>query len=188
VTNHLYTNSLPPPCGEGGEGVSVSPKTGGHVGFSGEIPSAELYLRAAAIACFCPIMRYHSEYNHHRKPSRDRTPWNIQERTGDCRVVPIYRRFAQLREAMVPYLIEQAWLAVETSRPLTRALCFEARADPEIWRWPHQYLLGDDLLVAPVVEPGAQTWGVYLPAGEMGGRLDRLCPRWAQHRGPRCAA
>jgi alpha-glucosidase (family GH31 glycosyl hydrolase) len=135
-------------------------------GFSGEIPTAELYLRAAAMACFCPIMQYHSEYNHHRQPSRDRTPWNIQERTGDSRVVPIYRRFAQLREAMVPYLIEQARLAIETSRPLMRALFFEAPADPEIWNWPYQYLLGDDLLVAPVVQPGTQTWRIFLPAGK----------------------
>lgn len=135
-------------------------------GFSGEIPSAELYLRAAAMACLCPIMQYHSEYNHHRKPSRDRTPWNIQERTGDPRVVPIYRRFAQLREALVPYLTAQARLAVESSRPLMRALCFESAADPEIWNWPYEYLLGDDLLVAPVVEPGAQTWRVYLPRGD----------------------
>ena len=135
-------------------------------GFSGEIPSAELYLRAAAMACFCPIMQYHSEYNHHRKPSRDRTPWNIQERTGDTRVVPIYRRFAQLRERLVPYLTEQARVAVLTSRPLMRSLCFDAPADKEIWNWPYEYLLGDDLLVAPVVEPGAQTWRLYLPAGK----------------------
>ncbi len=135
-------------------------------GFSGEIPSAELYLRAAAMACFCPIMQYHSEYNHHRKPARDRTPWNVQERTGDSRVLPIYRRFAQLRERLVPYLTDQARIAVETSRPLMRALCFEAPTDPEIWNWPYEYLLGDDLLIAPVVEPAAATWRIYLPSGQ----------------------
>jgi alpha-glucosidase (family GH31 glycosyl hydrolase) len=81
-------------------------------------------------------------------------------------VVPVYRRFAQLREALVPYLIAQARLAVESRRPLMRALCFEAPQDPEIWNWPYEYLLGDDLLVAPVVEPGAQTWRVYLPRGD----------------------
>ena len=73
-------------------------------GFSGEIPDAELYLRSAAMAAFCPIMQYHSEFNHHRVPSRDRTPWNIAERTGDPRVLPTYRAFARLREALVPYL------------------------------------------------------------------------------------
>jgi alpha-glucosidase (family GH31 glycosyl hydrolase) len=135
-------------------------------GFSGEIPSAELYLRAAAMACFCPIMQYHSEFNHHRQPSRDRTPWNIAERTGDPRVLPTYRRFAELREKLVPYLTEEAALSVTTSKPLMRALFFDVPDDPEIWNWPYEYFLGDDLLVAPVTEPGVESSRIYLPRGE----------------------
>jgi alpha-glucosidase (family GH31 glycosyl hydrolase) len=135
-------------------------------GFSGEIPSAELYLRAAAMACFCPIMQYHSEFNHHCAPSRDRTPWNMAARTGDVRVLPIYRRFAQLREALVPYLTEKAAVSVKTSKPLMRALFFDALDDPDIWSWPYEYFLGDDLLVAPVTEPDVESWQVYLPRGE----------------------
>lgn len=46
-----------------------------HGGFSGELPSAELYLRTGAMAVLSPIMQYHAEFNHHRTPSRDRTPW-----------------------------------------------------------------------------------------------------------------
>jgi alpha-glucosidase (family GH31 glycosyl hydrolase) len=46
-------------------------------GFSGPPPSPELYLRAAAASVFMPIMQYHSEFNHHQLPLRDRTPWNI---------------------------------------------------------------------------------------------------------------
>ncbi len=134
-------------------------------GFSGEIPSAELYLRAAAMACFCPIMQYHSEFNHHRRPSRDRTPWNTAERTGDPRVIPVYRRFARLRERLVPYLVEQARRSLETGRPLMRALLFDWPDDPAIWDHPLQYLLGDALLVAPVTEPAAERWRIYLPAG-----------------------
>jgi 1,3-alpha-isomaltosidase len=135
-------------------------------GFSGEIPDAELYLRAAAMACFCPIMQYHSEFNHHRQPCRDRTPWNITERTGDARVLTTYRGFARRRDRLVPYLVAQARLAVERSLPLMRALFFEWPDDPVIWDFPYQYLLGDDLLVAPVVRPGVEHWDVYLPAGE----------------------
>lgn len=134
-------------------------------GFSGEVPSAELYLRSAAAACFCPIMQYHSEFNHHREPSRDRTPWNIAERTGDERVIPVYRRFARLRQALVPYLAEQARRTVEDGRPLMRALFFETN-DERIWDAPLQYFLGDDLLVAPVTEPGASAWSVFAPEGE----------------------
>ena len=135
-------------------------------GFSGEIPDAELYLRAAAMATFCPIMQYHSEFNHHRRPSRDRTPWNIAERIGDPRVLPIFRRFARLRERLVPYVAEQARVSVASSRPLMRALAFEWPDDPVTWDYPYEYLLGDDLLVAPVVEPGARLQTVYLPAGD----------------------
>jgi alpha-glucosidase (family GH31 glycosyl hydrolase) len=133
-------------------------------GFSGEVPDAELYLRAAAMACFCPIMQYHSEFNRHRQPSRDRTPWNIAERTGDPEAVSIYRRFAELRESLVPYLIAQSVRSVTDGTPLMRALCFDWPDDPNIWDHPYQYLLGDDLLVAPVVEPGGEI-EIYLPAG-----------------------
>ncbi len=135
-------------------------------GFSGEIPDAELYLRSAAMACFCPIMQYHSEFNHHRRPSRDRTPWNIAERTGDPRVIPIYRHFAQLRDRLVPYLADHARRSVGRAVPLMRALCIEWPEDGAVWDYPFEYLLGDDLLVAPVVDPGRTDWEVYLPAGE----------------------
>lgn len=134
-------------------------------GFSGPIPTAELYLRSAAAACFCPIMQYHSEFNHHRTPSNDRTPWNIAERTGEPRALEGYRRFALLRERLQPYIAEQARLAVRRRLPLMRALFFEYD-DPRVWEFPYQYLFGDDLLVAPVTEPGADRWRVYLPRGE----------------------
>jgi alpha-glucosidase (family GH31 glycosyl hydrolase) len=135
-------------------------------GFSGQIPTAELYMRATAMATFCPIMQYHSEFDHHRRPSNDRSPWNIAERTGDPRVLPTFRRYARLRERLVPYLSEQARRSVASGRPLMRALAFEWPEDPGIWGFPHQYLLGDELLAAPVTEPGASTWEVYLPDGD----------------------
>ena len=71
-------------------------------GFSGPLPSAELYLRSAAAACFAPIMQYHSEFNHHREPSRDRTPWNIAEQSDDPAVLDVFRQFAHLREKARP--------------------------------------------------------------------------------------
>ncbi len=135
-------------------------------GFSGEIPNAELFLRAAAMASFCPIMQYHSEFNDHREPSRDRTPWNIAERSGDPGVLTVFRLFAELRERLVPYLVEQAARSVERGVPLMRALFFDWPHDPVVWDYPYQYLLGDALLVCPVTEPGAREIEVYLPDGE----------------------
>ncbi|MBN9181837.1 MAG: glycosyl hydrolase family 31, partial [Microbacterium sp.] len=134
-------------------------------GFSGEIPDAELYVRAAQASTFVPIMQYHSEFNHHRLPSGDRTPWNIAARTGDDRVIPVFRRYARLRERLVPYLAAAAAAAVSTDRPLMRPLFFEWPDDAAVWSAPTQWLLGDDLLVAPVLAPGLVRSDVYLPAG-----------------------
>ncbi len=134
-------------------------------GFSGPVPDAELYLRAAAAAAFMPIMQYHSEFHHHRPPMRDRTPWHVQETTGDQRVIPTFRRFAQLRDKLVPYLVDQAHITIAEGRPLMRALFFDHADDPEIWQHPLQYHLGDQLLVNPVTEPDQTEWTTYLPAG-----------------------
>ena len=135
-------------------------------GFSGDVPDAELYLRSAAAAAFVPIMQYHSEFNHHRTPSRDRTPWNIAERTGDDQVIPVFRRFTELRERLVPFLSVWAAAAIDAGEPLMRPLFFDFADDPVIWDHPLQWMLGPDLLVAPVLEPGVATWPVYLPEGE----------------------
>ncbi len=135
-------------------------------GFSGPIPDAELYLRATAMACLCPIMQYHSEFNHHQDPSIDRTPWNIAERTGDPGVIAIYRRFATLRTRLVDYLDEQADQSLRTSKPLMRHTCFDDPDDDTAWGFPLQYQLGDDLLVAPITTPGTTQIDVHLPDGE----------------------
>ncbi|MDR1078505.1 MAG: glycoside hydrolase family 31, partial [Propionibacteriaceae bacterium] len=134
-------------------------------GFSGPPPTPELYLRAGAASVFMPIMQYHSEYNHHRSPLRDRTPWNIAAASGDAEVVDDFRALVELRERLVPYLAAQAGRAIATDKPLMRALFFDHPHDPEIWRHPLQWRLGDALLVAPATEAGATSWEVYLPAG-----------------------
>ncbi|MCU6479513.1 TIM-barrel domain-containing protein [Arthrobacter sp. A2-55] len=135
-------------------------------GFSGDVPSVELYLRSAAAAAFVPIMQYHSEFNHHRKPSRDRTPWNIQATSGDHSVIPTFRELVELRERLIPYLAQQAGRAIDTGAPLMRPLYFDNIEDQEVWEHPLQWMLGEDLLVAPVTEEGARTWTAYLPKGE----------------------
>ncbi len=140
-------------------------------GFSGEIPDAELYIRAMQASAFVPIMQYHSEFNHHRRPSRDRTPWNIAERTGDGRVLPLVRRITHLRERLVPYLEREARVTIETDRPLMRPLFFDdpAHLDRAAARGadaPVQWMLGDDLLVTPVLQPGVESLELWIPEGE----------------------
>ena len=134
-------------------------------GFSGEIPSAELYLRAAAVAAFCPVMQYHSEFNEHRLPCRDRTPWNIAERIGDPDVISVYRFYANVRMNLLPYIYGEAWHSAQTGLPLMRAMWFEFPDDPVCRGLTDQYLFGRALLVAPVLEPASRQRRVYLPPG-----------------------
>lgn len=135
-------------------------------GFSGEIPTAELYIRATAMATFCPIMQYHSEYNHHRQPSNDRTPWNIAERTHTPEVLSIFRYFARLRMNLLPYILHTALQSATTGLPMMRSLCLAYPQDNEVSAYPYQYMFGDSLLIAPTVEPGLADVDVYLPEGD----------------------
>ncbi len=146
-------------------GISGVPFWGWDIGgFSGPIPTAELYLRSTAAAAFAPVMQYHSEHNQHRPVSVDRTPWNIQTQTDDERVLPIFRKFANLRMNLLPYLFSEAEHACRTGDPLFG--CPYIRfADSQLLKFPYQFMCGREILVAPVVEPGVHLWKVYLPVG-----------------------
>jgi len=134
-------------------------------GFSGEIPTAELYARSVAMACFCPLMQYHSEL-HGATENRDRTPWNIAERQGDPRALAIYRRYAHLRMHLLDYLYTEAGALSADGLPLMRMPALEF---PEHHAFlsedPYTYLFGRDLLVCPVVEKGAVAREVRVPPG-----------------------
>jgi alpha-glucosidase (family GH31 glycosyl hydrolase) len=134
-------------------------------GFSGDLPTSELYLRGTAMATFCPIMQFHSEFNHHREPSNDRTPWNIAEQNSDPEVITIFRAFVDIRTSLIPYLTEEGGVAIRSGRPLMAGLFFDYSDDLEIWNAPYQYMLGRYLLVAPVINPGLKQAQVYLPEG-----------------------
>ncbi len=134
-------------------------------GFSGPIPSAELYLRSTAAAAFAPVMQYHSAPNDNPSVSIDRTPWNIQEQSGDERVIPIFRKFANLRMNLLPYLYSEAVHSSRTGQPIFG--CPYVRfMDQQCLEYPYQFLCGQHLLVAPVTEPGVTAWHIYLPEGE----------------------
>jgi|GEM_PF-2886877 len=134
-------------------------------GFGGGLPDPDLYLRATAMAVFCPIMQYHSDFNDRRLLSRDRTPWNVQAVTGDQEVLPVFRKFVNLRMNLVPYIASEALASCQTGLPLMRALTLEYPLDRDCAGFPFQYLFGSSLLVAPVTTPGDVQLQVYLPKG-----------------------
>ena len=133
-------------------------------GFNGDIPTAELFIRSAQMAAFCPIMQYHAESK--GEFNQDRTPWNIAERTGDSRAIEGYKFFANLRMNLLPYIYDQAKAASRTGIPLMRALFVEYPEDPKTYSLYNQYLFGDYLLVAPIVEENSTERMVYFPTGK----------------------
>lgn len=76
----------------------------------------------------------------------------------------IVRRYARLRNSLVPYLYSTAVAAAQSGLPLMRPLILEYPHDRNTWGLERQYLLGESLLVAPTWEEGEVE--LYLPAGQ----------------------
>ncbi|MBP3040310.1 glycoside hydrolase family 31 protein [Bacillaceae bacterium Marseille-Q3522] len=132
-------------------------------GFNGDIPTAELYMRSAAMAAFCPIMQYHAESK--AEFNQDRTPWNIAARTGQDQVIDVYRFYANVRMNLLPYLYHEAQKACREGLAMMRALMVDFPEDERTYGIYDEYLFGESLLVAPVIEEGSVARNVYLPEG-----------------------
>ncbi len=141
-------------------------------GFAGELPGAELYLRATALACFSPVMQWHAEprngqfyATHARGFNNDRSPWNLAEKLQEPRVLEISVKFAELRKKLQPYLLREAAWCTAHGRPLMAHLCLDFPEDENACACGEQYMLGRDLLVCPIVYEGMRTRQVWLPQG-----------------------
>jgi alpha-glucosidase len=102
-----------------------------------------------------PFFRNHSELG-----NVDQYAWSW----GDV-VQGIVRDAIRLRYRLLPYLYAAFLRASETGEPVQRPLVFDHQNDPTVRDIDDEYLLGRDLLVAPVVEPGTTCRQVYLPSG-----------------------
>jgi len=116
----------------------------------------DLYLRWLQLGTFQPIMREHSNSGQNA-----RLPWEYDaatQATGDA--------FLQLRESLVPYLYTLAEQASSSGLPMTSALYLDYPAQAAAYDHASEYLLGKDMLVAPVTTPGdVATSTVWFPPG-----------------------
>jgi len=76
-----------------------------------------------------------------------------------------WRRYAKLRTQLYPYLLAAERDYRRGGMPLMRHLLLSFPGDRRAARTEDQFMLGDDLLVAPILEPGARERDVYLPRG-----------------------
>jgi alpha-glucosidase (family GH31 glycosyl hydrolase) len=134
-------------------------------GFTGDFPSSELYKRSTQMAAFAPIMQFHSE-KANPSPSEERSPWNVQERTQDTTIVPMFREYTNTRMNLLPYIYSEARNSAEGGGALMRAMFLDYPQDPNTYGLEEQYLFGRSLLVAPVLYENQTLKDVYLPAGD----------------------
>jgi alpha-D-xyloside xylohydrolase len=138
-------------------------------GFAGGDPESqdyrELMIRWFQYAVFCPLLRMHG----HREP---REHFDAGHSGGSNELwsygAEAYELLAHqlsLRERLRPYIDAQMREASRTGMPPMRPLFVDFPTDANCWSIEDEFLLGPDVLVAPVLEAGARARAVYLPAG-----------------------
>jgi oligosaccharide 4-alpha-D-glucosyltransferase len=122
-------------------------------GFALGVKDDELYTRWLQFAVFTPILRPHGS----GIPSE---PVYWSENTQD-----IVRTYMKLRYALLPYNYTLAYQNASTGSPLMRPLFYVYSNDAEACKVEDEYMWGDNLLVAPVIQKGALSRSIYLPEG-----------------------
>ncbi|MFF9769654.1 glycoside hydrolase family 31 protein [Streptomyces sp. NPDC014636] len=138
-----------------GLGLCGVPYSGPDVGGFDGSPSPELYLRWLQLGAYLPLFRTHAGLRAGR-----REPWEFgAEVLEHARVVLLERR------RLVPYFVTLSHLARRTGAPYVRPLWWGASEDRALRDCEDTFLLGDSLLVAPVLDPGAGRRAVQMPRG-----------------------
>ncbi len=134
-------------------GLSGQPFSGPDVGGFSDNPDRELFARWFEAACLLPFFRGHAE-----KSSRRKEPWAFDAET-ETRV----RAAIERRMRLLPTLYTLFHEASASGTPVVRPLFFADPVDPALRTLDDAYLLGDDLLVAPVVHERAHERSVVFP-------------------------
>lgn len=149
--NHLRM-AIPQQCNLGLSGMAFM---GTDIGGFGADATPELMARWVQVGCFSPLFRSHSANG-----TRLQEPWRFGEEVTD-----IFRRYVKLRYALLPYYYDLFRQCEETGLPPLRPLVLHYEHDETVREMNDEFLLGEQLLVAPVVEQGARRRMVYLPEG-----------------------
>ena len=157
--DHLWM-SMPMAAGLGISGQAfVGADAGGFQGHS----NAELFLRWMQYAALTPFFRNHSEQG-----NVDQYAWSFGRTVLDG-----VRRAIELRYRLIPYLYAAFVAAAERGAPVQRPLVFDHQYDPAVLDIDDEYLLGGDLLVAPVFQTGATARAGLPPCGYLVRLVDR---------------
>ncbi|MFB6484683.1 glycoside hydrolase family 31 protein [Streptomyces virginiae] len=138
-----------------GLGLCGVPYSGPDVGGFGGSPSPELYVRWLQLGAYLPLFRTHSAIWAGR-----REPWEFGPEVAEQAAAVMAER-----ERLRPYFVTLAHLARRTGAPYVRPLWWGSPEERQLRDCEDTFLLGDALLVAPVLECGADRRAVRLPRG-----------------------
>jgi len=124
-------------------------------GFAGPLPDPEMFVRWVQACCLNPRM----VMNSWKAGNISNVPWMHAE------VTPHVASAIRLRYRLMPYLWSLFEKAASAHQPIIRPTFFNFPADEQTYADCDDFMLGDALLVAPVVQMGESTRSVYLPAG-----------------------
>ncbi len=126
--------------------------------------SDSTYVRDLQWKCFTPVFMSMSGWAHNNKNGIvDKQPWLFGEP-----FTSINRKYLMLKQRLTPYMYTLCEEAHRTGVPAVRGLVLEYPQDPvtSTDAVKYQFLLGKDLLVAPVYKPEAERDSIYLPEGK----------------------
>jgi alpha-glucosidase len=136
-------------------GLSGQPFVGSDVGgFIGR-GNGELLVRSYQVSFLAPFCR-----NHKVIDGYDQEPWRFGKYYED-----IIRKYLKLRYQLLPFLYTTLEEAHRTGVPLFRPLLLNYQNDASTYNIDDQFMIGEDLLVAPIMKPDVTRRLVYLPAG-----------------------
>ncbi|WP_188454196.1 glycoside hydrolase family 31 protein [Virgibacillus oceani] len=137
-------------------GLSGVPFTGPDVGGFAHDTNAELLTRWTQVGAFTPYFRNHSAIGTHYQE-----PWQFGEQYE-----AIMKKYIQMRYEWMPQLYSLFYQASKTGLPVMRPLLMEYPNDPKTYNINDQFMIGDNVIVAPILAPSVTDRAVYLPAGE----------------------
>jgi alpha-glucosidase len=139
-------------------GLSGLPFVGSDVGGFFDMPSARLYTRWMQIGAFTPFFRGHNAIY-----QPDKEPWVFGSETEEN-----VRDIISFRYRILPYLYNEFYNASITGLPIMRAMFLNYQDDDECYTADaqFQFMVGENLLVAPVLVEKDNTKKLYLPEGK----------------------
>ena len=137
-------------------GLSGMAFCGTDVGGFGYDCTPELLSRWVQVGAFTPLFR-----NHTTIYSRDQEPWAFDKLTED-----INRKYIKLRYKLIPYMYDIFYEGEGSGLPIIRPLMLHYQKDDKTYEINDQFLFGENIMIAPVLEQGKKARMVYLPKGD----------------------